>query len=60
MIVRFLISLFVSALLIVLAVLLGESGAWYLSWVLGTGFMILVAAAGGALLDQQEEARDEE
>ncbi len=40
-----------------LVILLGQRGAWYFAWVLGTVMMVLIAAAGGALLDAQEEER---
>jgi cyd operon protein YbgT len=55
MFVRYCVFLFITALAVVIAVLLGESGPWYFSWVLGTGFMILVAAMGAILLDEQEK-----
>lgn len=53
---RFVFWFFVALLALILAILLGSYGAWYLAWVLGTGMMVLIAAAGGALLDSQEEA----
>lgn len=34
----------------------GDYGPWYLSWVLGTGFMILAAASAGVLFEVQEDA----
>lgn len=55
MFVRYCVFMFITVLLVVMAVLLGESGPWYFSWVLGTGFMILVSAMGAMLLDEQEE-----
>lgn len=54
MFVRYCVFMFITVLAVVIAVLLGESGPWYFSWVLGTGFMILVAAMGAILLDEQE------
>ena len=44
-------------LMILLGIILGEMGAWYFSWLLGTGVIVLVAAAGGVLLDAQDEER---
>ncbi len=42
-------------LVIFLAILLGDSGPWYFAWLLGTATIVLVAAAGGAMLDTQQE-----
>ncbi len=56
MILRFLISLALALVVIVIAVILGDYGPWYFSWLLGTGFMILAAVSGTVLLDAQEEA----
>jgi predicted outer membrane lipoprotein len=48
--------LFVLAIVaIFLAILLGERGPWYFAWLLGTATVVLVAAAGGAMLDAQED-----
>lgn len=47
----------IAVLAIVLAVMLGDYGPWYFAWLIGTVMMVLVAAAGGALLDVQQ-ARD--
>jgi predicted outer membrane lipoprotein len=44
----------IAAVVIVLAVILGDYGPWYFAWLVGTVMMVLVAAAGGALLDAQE------
>ncbi len=54
---RFLISFFLTSCVILIAVILGDYGAWYFSWLLGTGFMLLVAVSGAVLLDAQDEAR---
>lgn len=40
---------------IFLAAVLGARGAWYFAWLVGTAMIVLVSAAGGALLDAQEE-----
>jgi len=57
MLLQYIIAMIVAVIAIVLAIILGEHGPWYLSWFLGTGFMVLVAAAGGILFEAQEEAR---
>jgi predicted MFS family arabinose efflux permease len=44
-----------TALAIVIGVVLGDYGAWYFSWVVGTIMIVLIAAAGGVLLDTQED-----
>jgi hypothetical protein len=40
---------------IVIGVIVGDYGAWYFSWVVGTIMIVLFAAAGGVLLDTQEK-----
>jgi predicted outer membrane lipoprotein len=40
---------------IFLAAVLGVHGAWYFAWLVGTAMIVLISAAGGALLDAQEE-----
>jgi hypothetical protein len=54
MILRYILAMFITILAVVIAVMIGENGHWYMAWVLGTGFMILVAATGGVLLEQQD------
>lgn len=56
MLITYAISLALSAIVIVIAVILGDYGPWYFSWLLGTGFMILVSVSGAVLLDAQDEA----
>lgn len=51
----FLLFLVLSIVVILLAVLLGDLGAWYFAWLIGTAMIVLIAAAGAALLDTQEE-----
>jgi hypothetical protein len=51
----FVLFMLVALIVIVLAIILGDSGAWYLAWLIGTSMMVLVTAAGGAMLDTQEE-----
>jgi len=52
----YLLLLAIAAVVIVLAVILGDYGAWYFAWLVGTVMIVLVAAAGGALLDVQESS----
>ena len=54
--IRFGIYLFLTGCFIVLCIILGDYGPWYLVWLLGTVMMVLIAAASGASLDTQEEA----
>lgn len=56
MFLQFIIAMAIAVLAIVLAVILGDYGPWYLSWLLGTGFMILVATSAGVLFEAQEDA----
>lgn len=51
----FLLFMFLAAVVILLAAMLGDLGAWYFAWLIGTAMIVLVAAAGAALLDTQEE-----
>ncbi|MBE1158967.1 hypothetical protein [Dyella acidiphila] len=53
----FLLFMFIAALVIVMAVILGDTGAWYFAWLVGTAMIVLVAAAGGVMLDAQDERR---
>ncbi|MGH8822076.1 MAG: hypothetical protein ACREWJ_12385 [Rhodoferax sp.] len=52
---QFLLFMVIAVIVIVLAVVLGDSGAWYFAWLIGTVMIVLVTAAGGAMLDTQEE-----
>lgn len=56
MFLQYVIALVIAALAILIAIILGDYGPWYLSWFLGTGFMVLVAAAAGVLFEAQEDA----
>lgn len=56
MFLRFIIAMAIAVLAVLLAVILGDYGPWYLSWVLGTGFMVLVAVSAGVLFEAQEDA----
>lgn len=52
---QFILFMAIAFMVIVIAILLGNLGAWYFAWLVGTAMIVLVAAAGGALLDTQEE-----
>lgn len=52
--VHFAVLLFAAVVAIVIGVVVGDYGAWYFSWVVGTIMIVLFAAAGGVLLDTQE------
>ena len=52
---QFLLFMLLAFAVIVLAILLGDLGAWYFAWLVGTAMIVLLAAAGGVLLDTQEE-----
>jgi hypothetical protein len=52
---QFLLFMVVAAAVIILAAILGDVGAWYFAWLVGTTMIVLVSAAGAALLDAQEE-----
>lgn len=51
--IKFIVLMGIALLAIVLAVILGETGAWYFAWLLGTVVIVLVSAAGGVMLDAQ-------
>ena len=52
---QFLLFMVLALAVIVLAILLGDMGAWYFAWLVGTAMIVLIAAAGGVLLDTQDE-----
>ncbi|MBU6460010.1 MAG: hypothetical protein KGQ58_03905 [Proteobacteria bacterium] len=54
-ILRLLFYFILSLIMLFLAILLGQEGAWYFAWVLGTVMIVLISASGGVLLDAQEE-----
>lgn len=56
---RFVVAMFVAVLAILLGVILGDYGPWYLSWLLGTAFMILATALGAVLYEEQNDAAQE-
>lgn len=51
----FILFMLIAVVVILLAIILGDSGAWYFAWLVGTAMIVLITAAGGALLDTQEE-----
>jgi predicted outer membrane lipoprotein len=51
----FLLFMFLAIVAIVIGVIIGDYGSWYFAWLVGTGMMVLVAAAGGAWMDTQED-----
>lgn len=51
----FALFMLIAILVILLAIVLGDSGAWYFAWLVGTGMIVLITAAGGAMLDTQDE-----
>jgi ABC-type transport system involved in cytochrome c biogenesis permease component len=53
--IRFVLYFGIALVAILLAIILGDYGAWYLAWLLGTGLIVLVSAAGAALLDTQDQ-----
>ncbi len=52
---HFLLFMIIAVGVIFLAAVLGVHGAWYFAWLIGTAMIVLISAAGGALLDTQEE-----
>ncbi|WP_426661498.1 hypothetical protein [Rhodanobacter aciditrophus] len=52
---QFLLFMAMAVLVILMATILGSLGAWYFAWLVGTAMIVLIAAAGGALLDLQDE-----
>ncbi|HTS55300.1 MAG TPA: hypothetical protein VMH26_18680 [Burkholderiales bacterium] len=54
---RFVVYMLIGVLVIFLAAVLGDNGPWYFAWLVGTVMIVLISAAGAALLDTQEEER---
>ncbi|WP_395069135.1 hypothetical protein [Paraburkholderia silvatlantica] len=54
---HFLLFMAASVVAIVLGVVVGDYGAWYFSWMIGTATIVLFAVAGGVLYDTQEKER---
>lgn len=51
---QFVMLMIIGGFAILLAIILGDRGAWYLAWVLGTVVIVLIAAAAGVMLDTQD------
>lgn len=51
----FVLFLLIAIVITVLAAILGDEGAWYFAWLIGTTMIVLVSAAGGAMMDANEE-----
>ena len=51
----FVLYTFLAIAAIVLGVIIGDYGSWYFAWLVGTGMIVLIAAASAALFDSQEE-----
>ena len=56
MFLRYIIFMAIAAVAILIGIILGDYGPWYLSWLLGTGFMVLVAVSAGVYFEAQEDA----
>ncbi|HYW02548.1 MAG TPA: hypothetical protein VFA86_01285 [Gammaproteobacteria bacterium] len=52
--IRFIFYFIIALVVLFMVILLGEKGSWYFAWLLGTVMIVLIAAAGAALLDAQE------
>ena len=50
----FVILVVLAGLAILLGIALGERGAWYFAWLLGTVVAVMVAAGAGVMLDAQD------
>ncbi len=51
---NFVILVVLAGLAILLGIALGERGAWYFAWLLGTIVAVMVAAGAGVMLDAQD------
>ena len=56
MFLHYVIAMAIACLAILVGIVLGDYGSWYLSWFLGTGFMVLVAVSAGVFFEAQEES----
>jgi hypothetical protein len=50
---KILLYFLIALWLIFLGVILGDYGPWYFAWLVGTVMIVLISAAGGALMDTQ-------
>ena len=60
MLLYFIIACAIACIALLMAIILGDYGPWYLSWFLGTGFMVLAASAAGVLFEAQDDAEKAE
>ncbi len=51
---NFVILVVLAGLAILLGIALGERGAWYFAWLLGTIVAVMVAAGAGVMVDAQD------
>ena len=56
MFLHYIIAMAIACLAILVGIVLGDYGSWYLSWFLGTGFMVLVSVSAGVYFEAQEES----
>lgn len=52
---RIIVYTLIALLTIFMCVVLGDYGPWYFAWIIGTVMLVLISAAGGAMLDTQIE-----
>jgi predicted outer membrane lipoprotein len=57
---RIILYFLISLWLIFLGVILGDYGSWYFAWLVGTVMIVLISAAGGALMDTQLEEEQQQ
>lgn len=55
---RIFLYLIIAMVTLFLVIVLGGHGAWYFAWLLGTVMIVLISAAGGALLDTQDKNKN--
>jgi hypothetical protein len=53
----FLLFMLLAVIAIVIGVIIGDYGSWYFAWLVGTAMIVLIAVAGGALFDAEEDER---
>lgn len=53
---QFIFYFIVALVALFLAIVLGEAGAWYFAWVLGTAMIVLIAVAGTTMLEAERGA----
>jgi len=52
--IRIIFYLIIAFVALFMVILLGDKGAWYFAWLLGTVMIVLISAAGAAMLDTQD------